>query len=263
MGISDDIKPKKSPRKTEGGNKDQIKDPNEVLIRHEEPDINYPFSRDSELEKREEDFFEPDSSEENLREKTETEQDVKDNPKKKQGNPMTKWVVILIIILIALLVWQNYSKIIQITGLKKLLNPSQESNLESYNSDLQGTDYTSQAGSSSSTANSSANQNQTSATVTPEASIDKSKITIDVLNGNGISGSAGTVKDQLTGAGFTVDKVANAYNFNYENTIIYFKTGKNAEAELIKTTLSNRQCETSNDDSVVGNYDIVIVVGKS
>lgn len=263
MGISDDIKPKKSPRKIEDNTKDHIKDPNEVIIHHKEPEIDYPFLRDSELEQREEDFFSSDSPKENLREKTETEQDIQNGPKKKQGNPMTKWVVILIIILIALLVWQNYSKIIQITGLKKLFNPSQESNLESYNSDLQGTDYTSQTGSNSSTANSSTNQNQTSTAVAPEASIDKSKITIDVLNGNGISGSASTVKNQLTGAGFTVDKVANAYNFNYENTIIYFKTGKNAEAELIKTTLSNRQCEINNDDSVVGNYDIVIVVGKS
>lgn len=263
MGISDDIKPKKSPQKTEDDAKDHIKDPNEVIIHHKEPEIDYPYLRDPELDQREEDFFESDSPKENLPDKTETEQDIQNRPEKKHGNPMTKWVVLLILILIALLVWQNYSKIAEITGLSKLLNSSSESNLESYNSDLQGTDYTSQADSNTNTANSNADQNQTSATETPAVTIDKSIITIEILNGNGISGSAGTVKDLLVQAGFTVDKVANANSFKYEKTIIYFKTGKNAEAELIKNSLSSRQCEISNDDSIVGNYDIVVVVGKT
>lgn len=258
MGISDDIKPKKSPRKTE----DDAKDPDEIIIHHREPEIEYPFSQDAELEQREEDFFSSDYPKENINKPIEKEPDARSNLGKR-GNPMTKWVIILIIILVGLLIWQNYSKIIEITGLKKLLNSSNESDLESYNSDMQGTDYTSQVNSNSNSATTNSDQNQTSTATTATPTIDKSAITIEILNGNGISGSAGSVKDQLTGAGFTVDKVANAYNFNYEKTIVYFKTGKNTEADLIKNALSNRQCETSNDDSVVGNYDIVVVVGQS
>lgn len=262
MGISDDIKPKKGPRQTKDSVKDSIKDPNEVIIHHRETEIDYPHLRNSELEQREEDFFKPDTTKENLQSQTETEQDIQSGSNN-HGNPMTKWVVMLIIILIALLVWQNYSKIMEITGLTNFLTDSNESDLESYNSDLEGTDYTSQADINSSTENQNANQNQAESTVKPEVAIDITKITIKILNGNGISGSAGAVKDQLIQAGYTVDKVANAYNFNYANTIIYFKTGKNAESELLKTPLSNRQCEIINNDSVTGNYDIVIVVGKS
>lgn len=262
VGISDDIKPKVNPQKDKDEVENRADDPNEVKIHHRDLEIDYPLTRNSELEQKEEDFFKPDSTHDDFQKQSKSEEKV-EKPSKKQGNPMTKWVVLLIIILVALLVWQNYSKILEVVGLNKLLNTSNESELESYDSNLQGTDYTSQSSLSADTSSTNANQNQASIAETPATSIDKSKITIKILNGNGISGSAGAVKDQLVQAGFIVDKVANAYNFKYENSIVYFNTGMNVEAELIKTTLSDRQCEVVNDDSVVGNYDIVIVVGKS
>lgn len=130
-----------------------------------------------------------------------------------------------------------------------------------YDSETTGNDYTSQNAANSSA--DSTNQSQNAATTPATPSIDKSQITIEVLNGNGISGSASSVRDTLVAAGFNVDRVANAYSFSYQTSQIYYKTGKNAEADLVKSTLSSRQCDLLNDDSVVGNYDIVVVVGQT
>ena len=86
---------------------------------------------------------------------------------------------------------------------------------------------------------------------------------MQVLNGNGISGSASSVRDQLVAAGFVVDKVANASRFTYTKTTIYFKTGKDAEAELVKSALTGHDVESFNNDAVVGDYDVIVVVGKT
>jgi hypothetical protein len=84
------------------------------------------------------------------------------------------------------------------------------------------------------------------------------------LNGSGIKNSAQTAAGILSTAGFTVSATANARSFNYQKTLIYYKTGGGAKAELVKAALSNYQTETTPSDSIVGtNYDIVVVVGKS
>ena len=268
MGISDDIKIKKKSQKEINKHVDEIKNPNEIDIKfnneqkkdHEE---DFFYQDDLNLDQKEEDFFQDDHNSKPLEKNRKKEYQQIREVEKTHGNPMTKWVIMLILILIGLLVWQNYSKISKLIGFNKNADTSSETDLPSYDLNSTGTDYTSQQNQNTSTTNPNADQSQTNSTQTSTPAIDKTKITISVLNGNGISGSAGIVKNQLVAAGFVVDKVANAYKFNYQNTIIYFKTGKEAEAELIKTTLSDRQCETNNNDAVAGNYDIVIVVGKN
>lgn len=92
--------------------------------------------------------------------------------------------------------------------------------------------------------------------------IDKSIIKIKVLNGNGITGSAAILQKVLTDNGFTIDSVSNASRFTYATTIIYYNTGKLAEAELAKATLTNYSVTTTENAQVAGIYDLVIVVGK-
>lgn len=265
MGISDDIKPKKSRQDLSDKNSaDEISDPDEIAIRHEKPPIENPYQRDPDLAQREDDFFDSGVDQDNFYEKKEAIKPLEQAKEKKTGNPMTKWVVMLIIILIALLGWQNYTKIIDATGLKDILGLSttNQTDTDSVDTYEQATDYTGQAGTATDSTGSTGDQAQDSTTAT-ETAPDKSAITIEILNGNGISGSARSVKDLLVQAGFTVDKVTNAYNFNYQSTIVYYKTGKITEANLVKDALTSRKCSTDNDDTVVGNYDIVVVVGKT
>lgn len=91
--------------------------------------------------------------------------------------------------------------------------------------------------------------------------IDKKSIKMNVLNGNGISNSAVAVKNILVKAGFTVSSVANARKFTYPTTIVYYKTGKEAEAELVKDALSTRSVTTELYDGI-GSLDLQVVVGK-
>lgn len=269
VGIADDIKPKINKPKKDLKSVDQIKNPDEVYIKFGNK-VNYDFDNipDHDLNKKENEFFNDDEFDEKSNRETKESRPVKntsliENDKKQHhGNPMTKWVILLILILIGILVWQNYSKITKFIGIDGFLDSSSSDSLNEYDSNISGTDYTTGttgtgAGSSTST---QTTETPTSTAVTP--AIDKSTISMEILNGNGISGSASAIKDQLTTAGFTISKVANAYNFNYTNTIIYYKTSKESEANLVKDTLTNHTCETINSDKIVGSYDIVVVVGK-
>lgn len=272
MGISDDIHPvsKSHPKK-----KPQEKplEPDEIKIKYSrEEDEEDDDSLKHQRSQMEDDFFSDFKTRKNNYyreevanqpvEKSQQEPKAIHNKEmvhqpKKHGNPMTKWVVLLILILIALLGWQNWSKISKVIGWDNKADSTEES-LPSYSSATTGTDYT------SGTATSTPAATSTPVTqTTPTPSIDQSKITIQLLNGNGISGSANQVKTQLVAAGFTIDSVTNARKFTYQSSIIYYKTGKSAEAELVKSALSDRQCELSNSDSIVGNYDIVVVIGKT
>ncbi|MFA5927347.1 MAG: LytR C-terminal domain-containing protein [Patescibacteria group bacterium] len=100
-------------------------------------------------------------------------------------------------------------------------------------------------------------QSQTSTSTT-----DKSKISIKVLNGNGVKNSADEVRDTLTAAGFSVSSVKNARTFSYATTIIYYQTNKKAEAELVKDALASRTASIEASDSLAGEYNVVVVVGK-
>jgi len=102
----------------------------------------------------------------------------------------------------------------------------------------------------------------TGITATPtDTVIDKKSIKMSVLNGNGITNSAVVVKNALVKAGFSVSAVANAKKFTYATTIIYYKTGKEAEAELVKAALPTRSVTTELYNGI-GSYDLQVVVGK-
>jgi hypothetical protein len=54
--------------------------------------------------------------------------------------------------------------------------------------------------------------------------VDRSAITIEVLNGAGISGAAGTTADTLAAMGYTIADTGNAANSNYTETEIYLSS---------------------------------------
>ena len=179
--------------------------------------------------------------------------------KKKKGNPMTKWVVFLVIVLVLLLLYQNYSYI------KGFFSSDKTSSSEESKSDsLYENDYTTETldttPESEVPEETESIDETTSTTVT---TIDRASQSISVLNGNGISGSAKVVKTTLETAGFSVSHVGNALKFSYLNTEIFYNTGKIAEAEDMKSVLTSRTVEIFENSSVAGNYDIVVVVGAN
>ncbi|HKL13772.1 MAG TPA: LCP family protein [Halanaerobiales bacterium] len=60
---------------------------------------------------------------------------------------------------------------------------------------------------------------------------------ITILNGNGRAGIAGEVAEELEKYGFNINKVANANNFNYQDTIIYYKDDYKKVATGLKDIL--------------------------
>lgn len=89
---------------------------------------------------------------------------------------------------------------------------------------------------------------------------DKASFTVRVSNGNGIIGSAQKVASALKTAGFSVPSVGNAGSFNYKTTIIYYQTGKEVEANLVKDALSERFVSIQ-ESKTLKTYTILVVVG--
>lgn len=95
--------------------------------------------------------------------------------------------------------------------------------------------------------------------------IDYSKYKINVLNGSGIGGVAGSTRDLLEGEEFVVEDVGNADSSDYENTVIQAKEGVPDEfLDKLKSVLEesyvldpNEELEDSED------VDIVIIIGSS
>lgn len=93
---------------------------------------------------------------------------------------------------------------------------------------------------------------------TPDA--EKQKILLRVINGSRKPERLTTATDALTKAGFKVDSTGTAVNF-YNATVIYYKAGKLKEAQLVQTTAKEVLQSTLQQSSIVGNNDVLVVVG--
>jgi len=102
------------------------------------------------------------------------------------------------------------------------------------------------------------------ATPTPTVAIVKKDFQIQVLNGSGKSGVAGTMKTLLEESGYTVKGTGNADNFDYENVVIVIKKGKESLLQLLKTDVATKYTvgSTSADLSESKTYDAEVIVGK-
>lgn len=91
--------------------------------------------------------------------------------------------------------------------------------------------------------------------------VNKTAISIKVLNGNGVPGAARKVKNILEQAGFKVSATGNAQS-RYNSTVIYFQTNKKTEAELIQKTLTNNyQVSIEENNAVASSTNLLVVVG--
>lgn len=94
--------------------------------------------------------------------------------------------------------------------------------------------------------------------------IDRSKLSIQVLNGSGAAGSSKKGSDYLEGLGYNVIQIGNAENFNFEKTTIQIKTSKDNFLNLLKSDLSkNYSVGTASADlSSDQNADATVTIGK-
>ena len=102
-----------------------------------------------------------------------------------------------------------------------------------------------------------------SPTTTPTPSIRKEELNIKVLNGGGVSGKAGEVKDLLKENGYKEVLTDNADNFDYEETEINVKKDKKEAGDLLKADL-----EKYTDSFKIGEIDddeaadVIIIIGS-
>ncbi|MEI6499211.1 MAG: LytR C-terminal domain-containing protein [bacterium] len=178
-----------------------------------------------------------------------------------------KFLWLLLIPILAFFIYQNF-KDIRSTFKSDSTENSNTNDDKTYTGEIIPQDYTSTDTSNTNTSTTT-NTNAVTETpaVTPEPTtpteISKSSIKIKILNGNGISKSAQAVKKELINAGFTISNVSNASNFNYLETKIYYKSGKDQQAQLVKDALTSKTSTLAQSDTVAGVFDVVIVVGKN
>lgn len=102
-----------------------------------------------------------------------------------------------------------------------------------------------------------------SPTATPTATpstgtVDKSKVTLRVLNGTTQAGAAAATKTTLEKAGFTVKSIGNAKSQTYTKTYVYYQSGKKAEADAVFAALADSKAVL--EESTLANPDMVLVV---
>lgn len=87
--------------------------------------------------------------------------------------------------------------------------------------------------------------------------------TVAVFNGTRQEGRATDTGDRLTAAGLNVITVGNADRFDYEATIIYNYSGKNATAQYIAAILDVPPSAIVEIDNPGSLYDIEVVLGNN
>ncbi len=103
-----------------------------------------------------------------------------------------------------------------------------------------------------------------SPTSTPMVELDKTAISIQILNGSGITGAAKAAQDYLEGQGYTISAVGNADSSDYEAMIIAVKDDKKDYFAQLKKALATKYTVEDQADMVASSikYDVVITIGK-
>ena len=94
--------------------------------------------------------------------------------------------------------------------------------------------------------------------------LDRSKLSIRILNGSGVIGAAKKASDFLEGLGYNIVQIGNAQNSDYAQTEIQIKGSKSDFLSLLKKDLSANYTigSTSGDPGASESADTVVIVGK-
>lgn len=98
----------------------------------------------------------------------------------------------------------------------------------------------------------------------PSAQMDLTKYPINVQNGSGIAGTAGTAKDLLTKAGFKVSATGNAETYDFTDTIIKTQASVPADfvAKLTATLSTTYKVGTPKSLPASSSDEVVVIIGS-
>ncbi|OGH12229.1 MAG: hypothetical protein A2776_01770 [Candidatus Levybacteria bacterium RIFCSPHIGHO2_01_FULL_40_10] len=104
----------------------------------------------------------------------------------------------------------------------------------------------------------------TSNPVDKTSGLDRSQLSIHILNGSGVSGAAKKASDLLEGLGYNVVQIGNAEKTDYAQTEIQVKSANSKYLDLLKKDLSSSYTvgTTSSDLSASESAGAVVIVGK-
>lgn len=102
-------------------------------------------------------------------------------------------------------------------------------------------------------------------TASPSSKLDLTKFPINVENGSGIPGTAGTAKDLLTKAGFKVSATGNAETYDYTDTVIETQASVPAEfvAKLTATLSTTYKVGTPKSLPASSSDEVVVIIGSN
>lgn len=93
--------------------------------------------------------------------------------------------------------------------------------------------------------------------------LDRSKLSIQVLNGSGVAGAASKVAELLRGVGYRIASTGNADNFDFVDTSIDVKSASSSYLGLLKKDLQSSYTIGSTSATLAtGSADAVVIVGK-
>jgi hypothetical protein len=104
-----------------------------------------------------------------------------------------------------------------------------------------------------------------SPTTIPEVKLDLTEYPINVMNGSGTPGLAGTVKEQLEDAGFKVDKTGNAPSYDYTKTVIKAKVDVPEDfiTKLSESLGKNYEVDTKQSLATSSADSVQVIIGST
>lgn len=97
-------------------------------------------------------------------------------------------------------------------------------------------------------------------TPSPSGTLERSELSVAVLNGSGIRGVANITAATLRDAGYAVGATGNAARFDYAGVTILVKEAESRYADLLKEDLNAPNATVTTDDTIA--TDAVVIVGR-
>lgn len=93
--------------------------------------------------------------------------------------------------------------------------------------------------------------------------LDRSELSVEVLNGSGVSGAAAKAAENLRVLGYSISKTGNADNSDYTNTTIEVKSSSSEFLSLLKKDLSGSYTIGTTSATFSGSADARVIIGKN
>ncbi len=102
----------------------------------------------------------------------------------------------------------------------------------------------------------------TKAATTTSGALQRSDLSLAVLNGSGVSGAAKEMSSYLSGLGYAIKTVGNADNENYAGITVRVKKSKSDYLSLLKSDIAKKSASVSASVSDTIGDDAEVIVGK-